>query len=348
MAGEGPSVVITQPLLRDAGWRTSTSGLRDANLSADAEEVALESRTQQVLFDVKSAYFEILRRSKLIDVNKQAVQRDEDLLSFSKAKVEAKLATQRDVLSAEIILAQDRGRLVNAEAQHQAALDQLSDILGLRIARPLQVQDVDVALQPVAVQEQVWIAQALRNNPGVKRARLDLERSVLAKQVAGNGRLPQLDLQLAYDEVRSAVSEGPVTPGLIQPRERTWQGSVTLSYPLFNKPLGNAYEKASLEYEQSRRALLDTERQAVLDVRDTVRNLQRIEDRISILKKNIEGARAKVEFAKVNFQLGRASNLDITDAQKDLLNAETDSVDELVNYRVEHARLEQLLGGSIE
>ena len=83
-----------------------------------------------------------------------------------------------------------------------------------------------------------------------------------------------------------------------------------------------------------------------LDGRDTVRNLLRIEERISILKKNIEGARAKVEFAK-NFQLGRASNLDITDAQKDLLNAETDQVNELVNYRVEFARLEQLLGGSI-
>jgi len=84
-----------------------------------------------------------------------------------------------------------------------------------------------------------------------------------------------------------------------------------------------------------------------LNVRDAVRNLQRSQDRISILKKNIEGAQAKVEFARVNFQLGRASNLDITDAQKDLLDAETDFVNELVFYRQGLARLDQLTGGSM-
>ena len=45
------------------------------------------------------------------------------------------------------------------------------------------------------------------------------------------------------------------------------------------------------------------------------------------------------------FNLGRASNLDITDAQKDLLDAEVDYAQELSYYYLEQARLEQLLGG---
>jgi outer membrane protein TolC len=345
---EGPSFSLTQPLLRSGGWRTATSGVRDAHLAAESEDVGLRSTILQVVFDVKSAYYDTIRRRKLIDVNKQAVQRDEELLAFSQAKVEAQLATTRDVLSAEIILAQDRGRLVTAEAQYEAALDRLSNVLGLRIARHVQIEDQDVELEPVEIQEETWVAKALRDNPSVQRARLGLVRDELAKNVAGNNRLPQLDLQVAYDEVRASITEDPLAPFQVQPRERSWQGSVTLSYPLFNKPLGNAYRKSVLRYEQGRRLALEAERSVTLQVRDTVRNLQRTEDRLGILEKNIEGARNKLEYARVNFQLGRASNLDITEAQKDLLDAEIDAVNELVNYRVEFARLEQLLGGSVQ
>lgn len=345
LPGEGPRFSVTQPLLRRAGWRTTTSGVRDAYLAADAEEVALRATVLQVIYEVKASYYEILRRRRLIDVNRQAVQRDDELVAFSRAKLEAQLATQRDVLSAEIIQAQDRARLVSAEAEYQAALDAMSNILGLRIAREITVPDTDLGLAPLGLDAEAWIARALRDNPEVQRARLELERDDLARDVAGNARLPQLDLQMAYDDLQANVTEGSV----LGPRDRTrtWQGTLTLSYPLFNKAPGNNYRRARLEYESSRRLVVEVERQLTLEVRDAVRNLQRITDRISILERNIEGARAKVEFATVNFQLGRASNLDITDAQKDLLDAETDHVNELVNYRVEAARLEQLLGGAL-
>jgi outer membrane protein len=332
-------VRLVQPLLRAGGWTAATSALRDARLGARAADAALRARVLQLVFDVKAAYLEILRRRQLIEVNRRAVARDEDLVAFSRAKVEAQLATTRDVLSAEIVLAQDRGRLVNATAQYQAGLDQLANVLAVRIARPLELETIDLAMPAIQVDEDAWVARALRENPGLEQARLDLERAELARKLAGNARLPQLDLSVAYDQVRESIS-GRVS-------ERTWEGTVTMSYPLLPRGPAGAYRQARLEYDQSRRLLADAERLVVLDVRDAVRNLQRSQDRISILEKNIEGARAKVEFAKVNFQLGRASNLDITDAQKDLLTAETDHVNELVTYRLGVARLEQLLGGSI-
>jgi len=76
-----------------------------------------------------------------------------------------------------------------------------------------------------------------------------------------------------------------------------------------------------------------------------VRTLLNNVERLAILQKSIDGARSKLEFADVNFQLGRASNLDITDAQKDLVNAQTDYVNEVIDYKIQVARIEQLLGG---
>jgi multidrug efflux system outer membrane protein len=334
-----PNVALTQPLLRGAGWSANTSGIRDAQLGCESQEQALRAEVLRITFAVDTAYFEILRRQQLIEVNQRAVARDEELLEFSKAKLAAQLATQRDVLSAEIILAQDRGRLVNAEAQHQAALDDMSDLLGLRIGRPFEVQHVELEIAAREVDEAASVDTALRDNPDIQRGRIELERARLSRDVAGNDRLPQLDLRVGYSQRREPLDN--------EPNQRTWEGGVVLSYPFLNKTLGGLHERAGLEYEQQRRAALQVERQTILNVRDAVRNLQRSQDRISILKKNIEGAQAKVEFARVNFQLGRASNLDITDAQKDLLDAETDFVNELVFYRQSLARLDQLTGGSM-
>jgi outer membrane protein len=334
-----PSVVVTQPLLRSGGWTAATANLRDRRYSARIDEAKLRSQVLSTIFDVTTSYLDLERRRQLVEVNQRAVDRDQELLNFSKAKLEAQLATQRDVLSAEIILAQDRGRVVNAEADYQTALDILSNTLGLRIPHKLVVQPFTLEIDSITTDEEAWIRKAMRDNPTIEAVRLDCERSELAKQVAGNDRLPQLDLSVAYNQRRIPLSNIPA--------QRTWSGSVTMSYPIFNKELGGAYNAAQLEYDVAQRNVVDTERQVVLSVRDAARNLNRGAERIVILKKNIEGAKAKVEFAKVNFQLGRASNLDITDAQKDLLTAETDYVDEVVVYRAELARLEQLLGGSI-
>lgn len=345
-SGYGATVGVVQPLLRGAGWSRAVADVRDARIGADAQQAALEVELLRVRFLVKSAYYEVVRRSRLIEVNQRAIARDEQLRAFSQAKVDAKLATRRDVLSAEIILAQDRDRLVRADTDYHRALDDLADVLGLPVRDTLAVRIVELQHEPVAIDAGGWVEKALRDNPDIRRVRLDLERQTLSARVAGNARLPRVDLGLAYEAAYDPITAGdfPVT----RRNQTTWQGSLLFSYPLFNKPLGNAYRAAQIRQEAARQLLAETERQVVLQVQDSVRKLQSSDERLSVLEKTIQGAREKVEFANVSFQLGRASNLDITDAQKDLVDAETDYVDEMVNYQVELARLESILGGAFQ
>jgi hypothetical protein len=95
-----------------------------------------------------------------------------------------------------------------------------------------------------------------------------------------------------------------------EPREfdftafKGWTTLLTLSYPLGNKSLGSAHRRARDLLEQSQRNLDDVERQLVLDLRTALRSLDNSVERVAILSKNIEGARSKLEYASVNFQLG--------------------------------------------
>ncbi len=346
IGGTGGAVSLRQPLLRNAGWKRATASVSQARLAVDAEDASWRSRQLNVVFRVKSAYYEVLRTHELIQVNQQAIARDQQLLAFSEAKVAAKLATRRDVLSAEIILAQDRSRLVNAETEHENALDALANVLGIPVEQRMELVQEELALRPIAVQESLWVQHALRDNPEVLRTRSELEFDALTADVAGNARLPQLDFTLLYGETRAPHGSAEALVNVHQ-RVRTWQGGVEISFPVLNRTLGSAHRAATLRQERSRVLVEEAERQTKLRVRQAARNLQRIEERIAVLDKEIQGAREKVEYATVNFQLGRASNLDITDAQEDLVNAESDYVDEVVDYRVELARLEELLGGAL-
>jgi outer membrane protein TolC len=177
-------------------------------------------------------------------------------------------------------------------------------------------------------------------------------------QAAGNGRLPQLDLNFNYtsfddpdlneylkDLNKIRVLEGKEPKDLKFTAHTGYQTLLTFSYPLGNRTLGEAFREKRYAHDQALILLADTQRQISLDVRSAVRALESTVERLGILKKNIEGAQNKLEFATVNFQLGRASNLDITDAQKDLLKAQTDYVNAIVDYQVRLATIEALVGG---
>lgn len=353
------SFVATQPLLREGGWRAATAAVKGAGYDARISRTNLEGTRLSVVQQVKTAYYEVIRQAKLIEVNEKAIERDRQIVAQSQSKLDAGLGTKRDVLSAEILREQDRGKLVDAQTAYQEALDTLARVLGLRVGvHRLQIADREASLDTVAVDEKAWLEKALRENPAVRAARTAIERTRLDMKVAGNARLPQLDLNLAFNqsddpdvnEYRKDLNRWRILTGN-EPKDLDWSATkgwstfLTISYPIGNRSLGAAYRRSRLVHEQSQRALEDAERQVTLDVRSAIRALRNSVERLGILQKNIEGARNKLEFASVNFQLGRASNLDVTDAQKDLLDAEIDYVNEVIDYRVHLATIESLVGG---
>lgn len=346
LAGHGVNFAVVQPLLRNIGWNTAFAAVNAAKIDEAAQVEALRAQTLGIIFTVAEAYFRVLQEQQVIEVTLRAIQRDENLVEFSRAKVDAKLATRRDVLSAEIVLEQDRGNLLTTQTEYRANVDALADVMGLRVPTEITLAAYDLDELHMEIDADGWIVRAMRENPAIRSARFELENVALDLRLAGNARMPQLDLELRYDENRNSVAD--FADSIRRPIERAWEAGIVLSVPFLNKRPRAEQRIAKLRHEQARRVLLEAERQVGLLVRAAIRDLQRSSGRIQVLNKTIEGAKDKVEFANVNFQLGRADNFDITDAQKDLTEAETDYIDEIVSYRIALARLEQLLGGTLE
>jgi outer membrane protein TolC len=334
------SVQLTQPLLRNAWPNAARSAITTARYDREIQEKQFLNAILQTVFAVKSAFYEVLYQRELMRVNQAAIQRDSTLLVASESKVAAKLATRRDVLSAEIQLASDKTSLIKSQSDYEFTLDALKEVMGLPIEMPIMVVGVELNDAPVSLNEERLLRQALENNPSLHSAAAGIDRSRVQLKVAKNQLLPQFDLIAGY----SGSFEKEDKAQGIDLRTTGFVATVSLSYPFLNRVADANAENAQIALSQQQDNVLNLKRQLALSVRSIVRDTRSSIEAINTLKRSIEAAEQKVEFATAMFNLGRASNLDITDAQEALLKAQTQYVRELVDYHIQLALLESLTG----
>lgn len=332
------SIDFTQPILKGFGYRIAYSKLELADLDYQMEQIQLRSRILNTIFKVKEAYFNVIRQKKLVGANEAAIERDKTLKEVSRAKVEAKLATRRDVLSAEIILQKDYAELIRAQTEYQNALDNLKDVMGIPIRQEIRLSLQDLTFSPVSLDKEQLVEEALQNNLDIQLQKIAMSKAKFQSKLATNNVLPDISLNIGY----SKTDDKDV---LRDSRGHDMYGSVSLSYPIWNLDAQTARQRTILAERQVEKTLEDSRRLILIQVRSALRNMTKSVTRINILLKNIEAAKEKVVFATTMFNMGRASNLDITDAQEAMLKAEVDYVDELADYYIQLAQLEELLGG---
>ena len=334
---------LVQPLLRGGRTYVATQLIRNAESDAKIAEENLKAQILSVTAGTKIAYYNVLLAEKVIGVTEAATARDRELIEASTALFEARLVTKRDVFSAELSLAQDSARLVSARADLETAKNALLAVLGLPIATDIALADKEIRFEPVELELEKLIATANRRRPEILAAQESLAKAELAVRVAQNGVLPQLDLVASYGRALTATS----TAGGFSVPGDVWTAGVVASYPI-----GNAAARATLSQAEigHKRRVIDMEqtRQNVeVGVRAAVIKLRKSVERIRSLIVAIEQARGKLEVGKAQFALGQATNLDVTDAQQSILNAETDLLTAIIDYNIGLAELEANIGGPL-
>lgn len=334
---------LTQPLLRGFGPTVARSTVISAGYDRQIEEKLLANSRLQIVFAVKRAYYDALLARELVQVNESAVRSDSLLVEASAALIEAKKASRRDVLSAQIRLADDRAALIASQTEYEFALDNLKNIMGVPIDLPIALEEKGLEYEPLVLDEKRLVAAALENNPSLRSTEIAIKRSRIQHRVAKNELLPQLDLVAAYS---SNLEQDAV---LKQDMSHTggWQANLKLSYAFLSRDASAKAENAEIALRQQEDRLLDQQRQIIVNVRDIVRSVYTSTEEINAIKRSIEVAEDKYSFATTMFSLGRASNFDITDAQEFLLKARNQYLRKLVEYHTRLALLESLTGQAV-
>ena len=331
---------VTQPLLRGFGSSVARRSLTSAELrrtDANRQQTLAE---QQVAVDVAAAYYRVVAQQAFVDVARQSLDRSRRLRDASEAKLDAGLVSQLDVLRAQQLVTQAESQFFDSQAGVEDGRDRLTFLMGRPTSERFDVR-VDI---PRPESEPIDAVQATTLALG---NRLDLRSRVALRDDAENQirftknqLLPQVDVNLALtrretaDSFRSSFAMDGYQ----------FATFFTIAMPVDRTAQQVDYQSAVLDRDQRRREVATLERQISDDVKQALRERDRLLRGVISAETSVEIGRREVEVAQMRYQTGLSNNLDVVTAESGLLAAEGRRIQALADSAVAKLRLRALLG----
>jgi len=330
----GLGIELKQPLLKGGRLYVARKNILDAEYDNEMRRAELRGQILSVTAETKGAYYKVIGAMRQIEVVEQALQRDDELLRASSALFDAGRVSKVDLFNAQISDSNDRARLASAQADLEVAQNELRKVLGLPMNVAVDVTDTTIPFRPVRIELDDWIARAFESRPELARLQSQLDKIELAVKVGENATLPTLD-------VNGGFAQG------LDWKSYNYSAGVAFEYQLGNVAAESKLKQAQLARAKVRHEIARTRRDIELEVRDAEIRLRESVMRLKNLTAAVAGARQKGEIARGRFELGLASNFDITNADAELIRAESLLLQALVDYATQLALLEARIGGDI-
>jgi outer membrane protein len=261
-----------------------------------------------------------------------------ELVTLAQAQKAAGVSAAIDVTRAETQLAVAEGLLVVARNQEDQAHIDLARALGLDPATPMDLTDTldaELGVADVPSDRDSAVALALANRPDL---RAEAARG-LAAQRTGSAlaaeRLPRLSLEGDYGV------NGPTVPSALSTRQVT----LTVSLPLldgFHREHQMAEEDAAAQESAVR--VHDLRQQIAAEVEQAELDLQSAGAQHRIARERLRLAEEELTEARERFSAGVAGNIEVIDAQSNLIQARDADIDARYEAAVGRVTLARAVG----
>lgn len=314
-------------------WKTGTQ-VKIQKLSMDAARSDLLNTEEQVILNVKQAYYQVLKAKRNLDVAGETVKQFQQHLEQAKAFYEVGTKPKFDVTKAEVDLGNAQLNLISVRNSLKIAKVILSNALGVPEAPEYQIED-NLSFSQYSVGLQEAIDKAYENRPELKSIFFKKKASEESVSLAKKGYFPVLSGNAGYSWTGERFQNGG----------DGWSAGLTLSIPIFSGFL------TKHQVSEARANLLvltaneETLRQSVLlEVQQSFLNLTEAEERISVTELTVKQAQENSEIANGRYAAGVGNPIEVTDADVLLSNARTAYNQALYDYKVARASLEKAMG----
>ncbi|HVP43278.1 MAG TPA: TolC family protein [Terriglobales bacterium] len=325
----GGGTVISQ-LITDFGRSSSLASSASFRERAEAEN-ALATK-EQILLAVHQAFYGALQAQAVLKVAEQTVHARQTVADQVEALFKSKLKSELDASFARVNLAQAQLLLLDARNNADAALANLSAVLGFPGRQKFYlVESTEPLTAPPGNVDQL-ISEALAQRPEIRS--LDFEF-----QSAQKFRLAERDLMLPSIRALGAVGGTPARDDRIL---SNWYGAVgvNLELPIFNGFLYSARAReADLRAQATRDRLRDLQNRVSRDVTTSWLNANSAYDRMNVTRQLLAQANLALELAQTRYNLGLGSIVELSQAQLQQTQAVIADTQAGYDYRLAMATL---------
>jgi cobalt-zinc-cadmium efflux system outer membrane protein len=320
------TVTVQQPL-EWQGKRRARQQAADAG--AAGASAAMEEARLNVIVEAKVAFYNVLFAQRDTELAGQNLMMVEEVLRTVKARVAAGEATPFETMKATVEVQKakkEAARAQNALVVVRAKLDMVTaGMLGREFSIQGDFEPLQQGLDPEAL-----TARALDQHPTLRRLSKLVEQAEFSATLERESRIPNVTVQGNYH--REAGDES-ITAGLSIPLPLWYRRQGEIETAL------GARHRAEAERLRAQNEITQAITQHAQDVRTANEQLQVFET--GLLKQ----AEQTLRVARVSFQQGVASLLDVLDSQRVYRQTLLEYAQTRADLSIALARLERAVGG---
>ncbi len=290
--------------------------LAAARLGRVVGEEEVRRARQDTALQTVQAYNQLLFAIEQLRVDRSTIEQKQAHAEVARSRRAAGVATELEVLRAEVDLENQRAALLRTEVQVTAARSRLNTIMVRPIDDPIEPTDTLTAT-PASTSFDVAVSEALATRPELRTLKLEVQIRDKLLDVTRAEMKPTFDFNGLFG---FAVRE---PTKLFRMDFARWSASVAVTVPLFDGHRTDGLVAQGLaERNMVTHRIASLENQVRLDVRFAWDALQLAERTLAAANLNIGQARRAAEMTEANYRLGAATPLDVLDAQQALILAE--------------------------
>jgi outer membrane protein len=326
-----------QPLFAGGGIIANYQASKIGEDVAVAEETA---KSQDIVQEVKIAYYNILRAQRLQDTSQQSVEMLGAHRDTAQNFFRVGLIPKNDMLQAEVELANGKQALVRARNAVELAKSRLNTILKRQLISPVDVVDV-LDYKPLDKSFGECLDIARSNRPELKIAALKTDQARKVVHVAQSEYFPTVSLVGDYTRFGDTAS----LAGTDFKDRETWQVMAVASWNFwewgktkFRVDAGRAMENQASDQAK------ELNDQIALEIKNAYLLLQEAESQIAVSQKVIDQAEENFRISEARYKERVARSTEVLDAQTLLTKAKSEYANALADYNISSARLQRAMG----
>ena len=341
----------------------------------------MENSIVQAVFDVKSAYYNVLAAQANRDIQKSNVQINERQYLRTKAYFEEGIKSKIDLVNAEVYLSDSKIQLVNAENAYKSAIIKLNNTMYVAYAPDYSIENTETFNFS---SEQFAPVSLLSENADINydMSKYNDENKVFETAVEKTDILKNYEFQ-AYpytleDAIKKANEQRPDLlsyASTYAAMEESLKYVKREYYPAINGRVGYTHRNTnymvnnglslstSLDFPtvnimntksriEEARAQLDvaldnvnlSKQNVYFEVQNAYVNMEQIEKKIPLLEVKVRQTLENFELADGRYAVGVGDFIQLQDAKQNYNNAQQAYVQAVFEYNLARANLEKAMG----
>ncbi|MDR8392770.1 TolC family protein [Aliifodinibius sp. S!AR15-10] len=304
-------------------------------LGAIESRLAIENRIAQII----TAYFNIVRQKKIADVLESTLELSEQRIQIAETRKDLGSGSEYDLLQARADYNADRAAMIRQEITLHDAKLLLNELMGRDVDQQFAVQ-ADIPVNQELEYEEI-VEKALSDNLQLAVAKTNERVTELEIKEIKAERFPELDLNVGYGYNLNESGAGFLELSQSTGFNYGLTARITL-FDGFNRE--RRRQNAQIALKNQRLSFQEQQQQVKAGINSEFNSYLNALRLVKLEEENLVYAEQTVDIALERFKLGTINSIELREAQRTLIDAESRLIQARFEAKAAETELYRLMG----